>query len=246
MVRSLSEVGQTGTSGPGGGGGRSGGGGGSSGGGSNPFLPQYTPFPTSGSQIGSNAQNLAEAGAAGAAAYGAAYLVYAALGLSEIGPPGWIIAAGIGLFELFDELFGGGSDSPPVFRKLRHNRHPLYPVILGVPDGLTPDETSGKESPSNTPALQKQPQRTVEICRDAALRAFLHCIFDVYLHVAAPAFAPIISGCAKAAEVAGPEAPVGFGGCLAIAGAPAAIAVGAATYICYQNYQKAIEGCAQY
>src|ERR1700691_5203977 len=40
----------------------------------------------------------------------------------------------------FGDLFGGGS--PPIPRQLRHQRHPLYKAILGVPDGLIPDEMS--------------------------------------------------------------------------------------------------------
>jgi hypothetical protein len=42
-----------------------------------------------------------------------------------------------GLLDLF-----GGSDNPPTPRKLLHGRHPLYPVILGVPEGEIPDEVS--------------------------------------------------------------------------------------------------------
>ena len=35
-----------------------------------------------------------------------------------------------------------GSSSPPTPRQLLHGRHPLYPVILGVSDGLIPTEAS--------------------------------------------------------------------------------------------------------
>ena len=46
------------------------------------------------------------------------------------------------IVQFFDDLFDGGSDSPPIPRQLRHGRHPLYPVILGVQDGLIPTEAS--------------------------------------------------------------------------------------------------------
>jgi hypothetical protein len=45
------------------------------------------------------------------------------------------------LFDIFDELFGG-SDSPPIPRKLLHGRHPLYPNIIGVPVSLISDQAS--------------------------------------------------------------------------------------------------------
>ena len=47
-----------------------------------------------------------------------------------------------GLFELFDNLSGGGSDNPPTPRQLLHGRHPLYSDILGVPHGTIVDEMS--------------------------------------------------------------------------------------------------------
>ncbi len=43
--------------------------------------------------------------------------------------------------SFFDWLFGGGGP-PPTPRKLLHQRHPLYPVILGVSYSLIPDEVS--------------------------------------------------------------------------------------------------------
>ena len=49
----------------------------------------------------------------------------------------------VAIFEwwasFFEWLFGGSS-APPTPRKLLHARHPLYPDIIGVPDGLIPDE----------------------------------------------------------------------------------------------------------
>lgn len=55
-------------------------------------------------------------------------------------------------------------------------------------------------------------------------------------------FAPIIAGCAEATAAAGPEAPVGEVGCVAIAGAPAAIGLSLFAYGCYANYQKEVQG----
>jgi hypothetical protein len=59
--------------------------------------------------------------------------------------------------SFFDWLFGGSS-APPTPRQLRHGRHPLYPDILGVSDGLTeasavPMPEDG--APSTDPPLQK-------------------------------------------------------------------------------------------
>jgi len=169
LVRSLSETSQTSSQGAGGGpAGNGGGGGGGGGGGSNPFLPAYNPFPTSGSQIAGNFQNVAEAAGAGLAALGANWgisSVVAALTAGEVVIPvvGWIAAVGTGLFELFDELFGGGSEPPPP-RQLVHARHPLYPVILGFPEGLIPTEASegkpqlcGDAEFCGTKPLQKDP-----------------------------------------------------------------------------------------
>jgi len=148
IMRSLSETSQTSSSGNNGGpSGSGGGGGGGGGGGSNPFLPAFNPIPTSGSQIAGDLQNEAEAAAAGAAAYGALYGVNAVLGALTAGElvipgVGWLAAAATGLFELFEDLFGGGGSEPPTPRQLLHARHPLYPGILGVQDGLIPDEGS--------------------------------------------------------------------------------------------------------
>jgi hypothetical protein len=53
-----------------------------------------------------------------------------------------IIGGGVDfLVNFFEDIFGG-SDTPPIPRQLGHNRHPLYPVILGLSDGLIPTEAS--------------------------------------------------------------------------------------------------------
>jgi hypothetical protein len=75
-----------------------------------------------------------------------------------------IIAGGVDfLVNFFEDILGGGESPPPIPRQLRHNRHPLYPVILGVPDDLIPNEGSeglkicGDPSPDITAPLQTAP-----------------------------------------------------------------------------------------
>jgi hypothetical protein len=160
LVRSLSETGQTSSSGPGGGpsGNAIGAPSGSSGFGFN--------FPSS---IGAEPENSSEGQTGrttitvtGAAAAGAT--IGAIVG-AAVGNPlaGSVIGAAVGaivggIASVFD-LFGGGG-SPPTPRQLLHGRHPLYPVMLGVPDGLIPDETcealppETSSSPLNPPPLQ--------------------------------------------------------------------------------------------
>ena len=125
MVRSLSEVGQTGTQGSGGG--------------------------PAGSGIAvpsGSGPNIVRNAGIGTGAGDAAFLV--TLGLiwgSDASTLGLLTPAAIvgtivdGLVQLFLDLFGG-SDTPPTPRQLLHGRHPLYPDILGVQDGLIPDEKS--------------------------------------------------------------------------------------------------------
>ena len=68
-----------------------------------------------------------------------------------------------GLVQGFLDLFGGGSSEPPTPRQLLHGRHPLYPVILGIPNGLIPTEKSeglkvcGDPHPSSARPLPKDP-----------------------------------------------------------------------------------------
>ena len=111
----------------------------------------------------------------GAAAAGAT--IGAIIG-AAVGNPlaGFVIGAAVGaivggLANFFDDLFGGGS--PPLMRQLRHQRHPLYPAIMGVSDGLIPDEVSagapeivGDQHPANTPPMQSN-GNTLEISPQA-------------------------------------------------------------------------------
>ena len=50
------------------------------------------------------------------------------------------------LVNFFEDIFGGGG-SPPTLRQLLHARHQLYPVILGVSDGLIPTEGTSADPP---------------------------------------------------------------------------------------------------
>jgi hypothetical protein len=64
-----------------------------------------------------------------------------------------LAAATFGLYELFDDLFGGGGSSLEIPRQMIHGRHPLYPVILGITDGEIPTmESSGEPQFCGDPA----------------------------------------------------------------------------------------------
>ena len=151
MVRSLSEAGETGTSGAGGGGGAAGNGGGGGGGPSgNPlaapsdggFSPNFSQSPQeTGKALGVGA------GAAGATAgvifaYNTFLVGAEGASLGYATPVVVIALIGEGLFELFDDLFGGGGSDDETPRQELHGRHSVYPVILGVPDALIVDENS--------------------------------------------------------------------------------------------------------
>jgi hypothetical protein len=157
LVRSLSEVGQTGTQGAGGPSGNS------------------IAAPSSGS--GGVPTAVTDAGIADAANNAATLGTYAVLellgeaklaaALLPLGPVPVIVAtAALILFDILDEIFGGGSSAPPTPRQLLHGRHPLYPLILGVQDGLIPTmESAGKPEFCGDPApcpnarpLHKQPK----------------------------------------------------------------------------------------
>jgi hypothetical protein len=120
MVRSLSEAGQTSAGGTGGG-------------------PAGNAVARpAGSQPSFNTKNVEVGASIGA--------VLGLISIGEYGPigiiPGAILGAEIGSWiSFFEDIFGGSSNPPPP-RQLLHGRHPLYPNILGVQDGLIPDEKS--------------------------------------------------------------------------------------------------------
>ena len=111
---------------------------------------------------------------------------------TEGGPIGWLLDAAIGAsigatVSFFEALFGGSSDTPPTPRQLLHGRHPLYPVILGVPEGEIPDEVSagmpqlsGDVQYSGTPPLSTssptpsptQPQANQQTCEQNCLNSY--------------------------------------------------------------------------
>ena len=156
FVRSLSETGQTSSSGPSGGpaGNASAGPSGGS------FSPNFSTSPQeSGEALGVGAG--AAAGTAGfIAAYNAFLVAAEGASLGYLTPVVVVSLIAEGLFELFDDLFGG-SDNPPTPRQLLHGRHPLYPVILGIQNGLIPDEKS---------AGPEQTCGDLQICPVRALR----------------------------------------------------------------------------
>jgi hypothetical protein len=127
MVRSLSEAGQTSSSGSG----------------SGPSGNSIAGPSGSGPDVGRNAAIASGPGVATAAALAAlSYMWGVDIGSGGILTPAAIIGSIIdGLVQLFLDIFGG-SDTPPIPRQLLHARHPLYPDILGVSDDLIPDEVS--------------------------------------------------------------------------------------------------------
>ena len=130
IMRSPSETGQTSSSGSGGGGGGGGG-----------FSPNFSLSPQeAGEAMGAGVGGMAVT--AGAIAAYNAFLVGSEAGSAGLLTP--VVVVGLiaeGLFELFDDLFGGGSQ-PEIPRQLLHKRHPLYPFILGVSESLVPSEAS--------------------------------------------------------------------------------------------------------
>ena len=134
FIRSLSEAGQTSASGAGSGG----------------FSPSGMMFPSpSGSSGGLSPQSVEndsqQAFQVGVDIYDAASLFNLLLAPESLQLPALALALVGGdidfLVNFYEDIFGG-SDNPPTPRQLLHGRHPLYPVILGIQNGLIPDEMS--------------------------------------------------------------------------------------------------------
>lgn len=140
-MRSLSQVGQTSSSGHGGGpsgnsiAGPSGGG----------FSLNFSP----------SIKESAQASGIGLGIFGA-NAGLAALTAGELTIPyvGWVAAGASILFQLLDNLFGGSSDSAATPRQLlQGGRHPLYGPILGIKKGLTPTEKTAADDPPVYPTI---------------------------------------------------------------------------------------------
>ena len=81
-----------------------------------------------------------------------------------------IIGGAVDFLVNFFEDFLGGGGSPEIPRQLLKNRHPLYPVTLGIQDGLITDEASAALifsvpgiAPLNLPPLQKEPPGVIPV-----------------------------------------------------------------------------------
>ncbi len=170
IMRSPSETGETSSQGSGGGLGGVGGAGG--GGGFSPSGMAITPPSVStgglsGQSVLNDSQQALQVGTdiySGASALGLA--LFGPEGSQALAIPLAIIGGAVDfLVNFFEDIFGGGS-TPEIPRQLRHQRHPLYPVILGFPDGEIPDEVSkgkpqlcGDAEFSGTPPLQSPEYR---------------------------------------------------------------------------------------
>ena len=144
MVRSLSEVGETGSQGT------CGGPAGNaialpSGGGNGSFGHWYVNNVLDPSSTGNQLGNLPDIGFS---TESASYVI-------PLGEIARIIEEWVSFFEW---LFGGGG-TPVIPRQLLHNRHPLYTYMLGVSDDLISDEVSAAQgrSASNRPPLATNP-----------------------------------------------------------------------------------------
>jgi hypothetical protein len=142
LMRSLSEVGQTSSQSAGG------------------LAGNAVASPSGGSGI--NPVSTAEAGSRAAGAGIGAYFAYADFYAADSGnvPVLTVALVATAIYEtveFFLDIFGGSSH-PPTPRELRHQRHPLYSDIIGLADGLTPDQMSvGKPKFCVDPCVPTRP-----------------------------------------------------------------------------------------
>ena len=130
-------------------------------------------------------------------------------------------------------------------RQLMHGRHPLYPVILGVSDGLIPTEASagkpqfcGDPQPCpNARPLQKQPNQQKELCEQAALAHLEKCIGESSALIIGAASLPC-----EATVLAGPEI---LASCEGIIGALAIPPLVGAAGSCISQYRAEVRRCGQ-
>ena len=169
---------------------------------------------------------------------------------TEGGPIGWLLGATIGAsigatVSFFEALFGGSSDTPPTPRKLLHGRHPLYPVILGIQNGLIPDEASagapklvGDPQPSpNARPLQKDPSMQKELCQQAALTRLEKCIGENSALIIGAASLPC-----EGAVLAGPQALASCEGIMEALAVPPLVG---AVCTCISQYRQEVRRCGQ-
>jgi hypothetical protein len=179
----------------------------------------------------------------GAAAVG--FTIGAIIG-AAVGAPlaGGVIGAAVGaiiggIASVFEDLFGGGS--PPIPRQLRHQRHPLYPAILGLPAGLIPDEMSagapqivGDPSPKNAPPNSKSTPAPSSDCEQNVNNAETLCMMGQAF------LGPLLyAGCplgARACCVA--PAVYTCGMAVGLCGSAAAL-----NYLCYRSITEAKAAC---
>ena len=137
LVRSLSQVGQTSSSGPGGGG--------FSPAGMAISRPSGSGGGLSPQSVGNDSQQALQVGTDIYQSFNALKPFLgkeASDALAAYVLPLAIIGGAVDfLVNFFEDIFGGG-DNPPLPRQLHHGRHPLYPVILGIQNGLIPNEAS--------------------------------------------------------------------------------------------------------
>ena len=71
------------------------------------------------------------------------------------------------LGQLLNDIFGGGGSSLPTPRQLLYQRHPLYPVILGVSEDLIPTEAPPRpQDPcDDVPGSRSVLNRNIQLAR---------------------------------------------------------------------------------
>ncbi len=146
------------------------------------------------------------------------------------------------LVNFFEDIFGGGS-TLEIPRQLLHKRHPLYPVILGFPNGEIPTEGSegkpelcGDAEFCGVLPLQNGTAQNGQLCRQAAANHLRRCLEGPIL----------VQGLATIpcdfALLGGPEA---FEVCEEAVTILALPATGGGAGACYAQYRDEVRSCGQ-
>jgi hypothetical protein len=137
---------------------------------------------------------------------------------------------------------------------LRHGRHPLYPVMLGVPVSLNPDEVSAGKPPicgdphvCNKCPLQKaedtQPTPHQANCAAEKIELALRC--GLHFAEIGSGLGVGLSSCATAGEF--PAGPASAGTCAAIVGAtmgpPTVLTEGLLVNQCIKEFKDLEQSC---